>query len=171
VTVHLVVALIIVSLLLYATLVAFFPESTPASARRRPAFTWTAILLVVTTLAQVTLGAQVRGRIDDALTAGTPRAEALATVGTYDLWHRELSLAVFGLAIVLLLLMWRRQERAHALIRATCALVTLVLLQLGLGVSLAYAGLTPAVQVAHLTGASLVLGAATVTVLLARWLP
>ncbi len=172
VTVHLVVALIIVSLLLYATLVAFFlKQSAAASARRRPLFTATAMVLLLATLAQVTLGAQVRGRIDDALAAETPRADALATVGAYDLWHRDLALVILGLALLLLLVMRKRREHAVALIRATYALVALVFLQLCLGVSLAYVGLTPAVQVAHLTGASLLLGAATITVLLARWLP
>ena len=40
-----------------------------------------------------------------------------------------------------------------------------------LGVTMAYVALTPPAQVAHLTASSLLLGAETILVLLARWLP
>jgi heme A synthase len=49
--------------------------------------------------------------------------------------------------------------------------VLLVLTQLAVGVSMAYISLTPPAQVAHLTASSLILGAETVVLLLARWLP
>ena len=47
----------------------------------------------------------------------------------------------------------------------------LVLMQILVGVSMAYGSLTPAGQVAHLTASSLILGTETVLLLLARWLP
>ena len=49
-------------------------------------------------------------------------------------------------------------------------LAALVAVQIVLGVTLAYAGLTPPAQVAHLTLASLLLGSETVLFLLASWL-
>jgi cytochrome c oxidase assembly protein subunit 15 len=172
VTAHLVVALIIVSLLLYATLFAFFGASARRTAPQgRRALAWTTLLLIAVTLGQVTLGALVRGGIDEAVTLGTPRSDALATVGWPDRWHRDLALVVFGLVLVQLLQIWSRREHHPALIRATYATVALVLAQLALGLSLAYVGLTPAAQVAHLSAASLLLGAQTVMFLLARWLP
>jgi heme A synthase len=74
VTVHLLVALVIVSLLLYATLYAFYKLDPRPAARRPTAATtamqrrlaWATLGLIVVTLAQVTLGAQVRGRVDAA---------------------------------------------------------------------------------------------------------
>jgi cytochrome c oxidase assembly protein subunit 15 len=172
VTVHLIVALVIVSLLLYATVFAFFAET---SRRRwsagRPALAWTTLLLIVVTLGQVALGAQVREGIDEAIGAGTLRAAALAAVGAYDRWHRDVSLVVLGLVLVVLLQIWSGREQHPALVRATYLMVVLVAGQLGLGLSLAYLGLTPAVQIAHLTVASLLLGTQTVMFLLARWLP
>jgi cytochrome c oxidase assembly protein subunit 15 len=171
VTVHLVVALIIVSLLLYATVFAFFGDDRTRTPGARRALAWSTLLLIAVTLGQVALGAQVRGRIDDALTAGTARSQALATVGQFDRWHRDAALVVFGLVLIVLLQVWSRHPAEPPLVRAAYAMVGLVVAQLLLGLSLAYLGLTPPVQIAHLTAASLLLGVETVMFLLARWLP
>jgi cytochrome c oxidase assembly protein subunit 15 len=172
VTAHLLVALVIVSLLLYATVFAFFADDPRRrlSAGRR-SLAWTTILLIVVTLGQVALGAQVREGVDEALAAGTARADALATVGAFDRWHRDVSLVVLGLVLIVLLQIWSSRERHPTLVRATYVMVALVAVQLGLGLSLAYVGLTPAIQIAHLSAASLLLGTQTVMLLLARWLP
>ena len=171
VTVHLIVALVIVSLLLYATLYAFFGDARSAARHGRAALAWTTLVLIVVTLGQVALGAQVRGGIDDAITAGTARSNALAVVGDYDRWHRDGSLVVFGLVLIVLLQVWSGYASETPLVRAAYVLIALVVVQLVLGVSLAYIGLTPAAQIGHLTAASLLLGAETVMFLLARWLP
>jgi cytochrome c oxidase assembly protein subunit 15 len=172
VTAHLLVALIIVSLLLYATVFAFFVDSPRRSVSgSRQILAWTTILLIVVTLGQVALGAQVRERVDEALSAGTQRAEALATAGDFDRWHRDVSLVVLGLVLIVLLQIWSSREQHPALVRTTYVMVALVAVQLGLGLSLAYVGLTPAMQIAHLSAASLLLGTQTVLFLLARWLP
>jgi cytochrome c oxidase assembly protein subunit 15 len=171
VTAHLIVALVIVSLLLYATVFAFFPQPTRTASRRRRPLTWTTLLLIVVTLGQVALGAQVRERVDEALGAGIVRADALATVGAYDRWHRDVSLVVLGLVLVVMLQVWSRHEHHPTLVGTMYVMVALVAAQLGLGLSLAYLGLTPPAQIAHLTAASLLLGAETVLFLLARWLP
>jgi cytochrome c oxidase assembly protein subunit 15 len=172
VTAHLVVALVIVSLLLYATVFAFFIETPghPASSARR-ALAWTTLLLIGVTLGQVALGAQVREGVDEAIAGGILRSDALATVGAYDRWHRDVSLMVLGLVLVVLLQIWSRREHHPGLVGSTYVMVGLVAAQLGLGLSLAYLGLTPPAQIAHLTLASLLLGAQTVIFLLARWLP
>lgn len=172
VTAHLVVALIIVLLLLYATLFAFFQDRSVGVAKgRRAALVWTTAVLIGVTLLQIGIGAQVRAGVDDALGSGVVRDAALATVGPPDRWHRDVSLLVLGVALVVLLQIWQRHEQQRPLIRAIYVMVGLVVLQLFLGVTLAYLSLTPAVQIVHLTAASLLLGAETVTFLLARWLP
>ena len=171
VTVHLLVALVIVSLLLYSTLFALFQQQTPGARGHRRGLTLTTAALIVVTLVQITVGAQVREGVDHALSAGVLRGDALATVGEYDRWHREGSLMVLGLVLVALLQVWQRRESQRAVLRAVYGMVGLVVLQLGLGLTLAYASLTPAAQVGHLTAASLLLGAQMVTFLLARWLP
>jgi heme A synthase len=70
--------------------------------------------------------------------------------------------------VTLLVLKRHRQERP--IVRAAMAVGALVFLQILIGVSMAYVSLTPAAQVGHLTASSLILGAETVLLLLARWL-
>lgn len=174
VTVHLIVALIIVSLLLYATAYAIIRP--PAGRRRRlTPLVATTVLLMAVTVGQVVLGAQVRGHVDEALDANTPRANALSAAGALDYWHRDLGLVVFALTVVTILIVWNgvgtheRVAPARALRRTAHAVTALVALQLGAGVLMAYGGLPPAAQVAHLVLAALLLGAQTLLLLLARW--
>ncbi len=173
VTAHLVVALVIVSLLLYATVFAFFRDTAPAplvSAKRRALATWTLILIAVTLL-QVGLGTQVRGAVDEAMRLGGSRFTALASAGAFDRWHRDTAVVVFGLVLLIAVQIGRKERREPTLVRAAFALAILVAVQIALGLTLAYMGLTPATQIAHLSGASLLLGAETVLLLLVRWLP
>jgi cytochrome c oxidase assembly protein subunit 15 len=173
VTVHMVVALVIVSLLLYATVYAFFVQGAahPVHGTARRALAWTTVALILVTLFQVVLGTQVREGIDAALDAGVARADALATVGIVDYWHREAAWFVIALTAVMAGLVWTRHDGEVALSRAAMVVIALVGVQLLLGVAMAYISLTPSAQVAHLTGSSLLLGAETVVFLLARWLP
>jgi cytochrome c oxidase assembly protein subunit 15 len=170
VTVHMLVALVIVSLLLYATVHAFFAGSgRTVTARGRRPLLWTLAVLIVVTLLQVTLGTQVRERIDAALSRGVARNEALSTVGQFDIWHREAALVVIAGTVAALWLLRRQQRRQRELVRAAAVMAGLTALQIVLGATMAYATLTPPVQVLHLTGSSLLLGAQTVVLLLARW--
>jgi cytochrome c oxidase assembly protein subunit 15 len=173
VTVHMLVALVIVSLLLYATVYAFFAANGTARtalAARQPLST-TLVVVILITLAQVTLGTQVRERIDEALGSGVARSDALSTVGAFDMWHRDLALLVVAGTAAAGWLVWRRHRLEAALVRATGAMVVLVIAQVVFGVTMAYGSLAPSAQVAHLAGSSLLLGAETVVLLLARWLP
>ena len=172
VTAHMVVALVIVQLLLWATLESLRQDDAPpaadAPARRQLGWiTWatTALLLV-----QVGLGTQVRGRVDDLLDAGVPRAEVLASVGDLDALHRDLAAVVTFAVVGLWLWAWTR-FRQHVLIqRAASAALAFVVLQILAGMTLAGLALPPAAQVTHLTVSSLLLGALTALALVAwRW--
>lgn len=173
VTAHLIVALIIVSLLLYATVYALFAAGNPNHrvTNHRAMLSRAALILILVTLAQVAIGAHVRGGVDAALDGGTARSAALATVGAVDMWHRNAALLVFGGSLLLMLLVWSRHPFERALVRSAYAVVAFVALQIVIGLVLAYVNLPPAAQVAHLTASSLLLGAETVLFLLARWLP
>lgn len=172
VTAHMVVALVIVQLLLWATIESLrHDDARPAPdapARRQLGWiTWatTALLLV-----QVGLGTQVRGRVDDLLDAGVPRVEVLAGVGDLDTLHRDLA-AVVTLAVVALWIWTFTRFAGHAIIqRMASAALAFVVLQILAGMLLAGASLPPPAQVTHLTVASLLLGALTALALVAwRW--
>lgn len=157
VTVHMIVALVIVQLLLFATIDSLSRINLRALIARG----WPALALIVVTLVQIALGTQVRGAVDVALDAGTARHLALATVGRLDVLHRDLAVAVLAGAAGLALWLLARRA-APPLLRWSWLVLSLAVVQVGLGVYLAYASLTPAAQVAHLTVASLLLGAETV---------
>ena len=165
VTAHLIVALVIVQLLLYATVGAY--AGSTGSTGPTGWLTNSVVALIVLTLIQVALGTQVRGGVDAALDANIPRSGALATVGWIDTLHRDSALIVFGGALVVMLRLWWKSPGARRLTRWAQAAAGLATLQVALGIVMAYVSLAPAAQVLHLTVASLLLGAETVLLLLA----
>ncbi len=169
VTVHLIVALVIVQMLLYVTVdrlrtdLKVCPHRPPCAQRRGVATNASGLsigVLILITLIQIALGTQVRGGVDAALDAGTARADALATVGTLDYLHRDAAIAVLLGAI--LLTAWLIARREKSLLPWSYAVLALAALQVAIGVVMAYVSLLPAAQVLHLTIASLLLGAETV---------
>ena len=161
VTAHLIVAIIIVQLLLYATVEA----STIAAERRSTPQSWWMLALIVLTLIQAGFGTQVRGHVDTAMDSGVARDAALATVGRLDYLHRDLAFAVVVGATLLTLWLLSRQS---PLIRWSFVILALAIVQVALGALMAYVSLIPAAQVGHLTLASLLLGAETVLWLFSR---
>jgi cytochrome c oxidase assembly protein subunit 15 len=125
---------------------------------------WPMLALMLLTLLQIGFGTQVRGAVDAALDSGVARDLALGTVGRLDFLHRDLAFAVlFASAAVVLRVLYRRQ--APSAIRWSLIVLSLAVVQVALGVVMAYWSLLPAAQVAHLTVASLLLGAQTVLLL------
>ncbi len=165
VTVHMIVALVIVQMLLYVTVRAF-PPSRPSTSAPQPISPF-AIALMVVTLVQIALGTQVRGGVDAALDAGVARNAALATVGTLDYLHRDAALVTL-LGAMLLVCWLVARGGGGQLLRWSWAVLGLAALQVAAGVVMAYVSLLPAAQVVHLTLASLLLGAETV-LLLVSW--
>lgn len=173
VTAHLVVAIVIVLLLVYATVFALYRvpavAGTAVPASRLRTFITVVLVMMAVTLLQVALGTQVRGSIDDALRAGVAREAALGTVGTFDSVHRTLALAVVSLAMLSMLVLWSSPGHPTRVARWTYAVVGLAALQIVVGVALAYVALVPPFQVVHLTVSSLLMGAQMVQLLVAYW--
>ena len=160
VTVHMIVALVIVQLLLFATV----DSLSRVNLGRLLARGWPVLALIVLTLLQIGFGTQVRGAVDSALDAGIARSSAISTVGRLDLLHRNFAFAVLAASAALSL--WLLSKRADAkLIRWSFVVLSLAIVQVALGAVMAYGSLVPAAQVAHLTVASLLLGAETVLLL------
>jgi cytochrome c oxidase assembly protein subunit 15 len=164
VTIHLIVALVIVQMLLFVTVEAFPRATKPSSPQAfkpsSPQALKPLIILIVLTLVQIGLGTQVRGGVDAALDAGTVRDAALATVGTLDYLHRNA--AVLVLLAAILITAWLTARRHTSLLYWSYAVLALAAFQVAIGVVMAYVSLLPAAQVLHLTIASLLLGAETV---------
>lgn len=162
VTAHLIVAVVIVQLLLYATFQAMAPQSHDTSDR---AIGIGAAVLIAVTLFQAGVGTQVRGTIDDVVNTGVARGSALATVGRLDVMHRDL--AFVTLIVATLLVLWLLSKRS-SLVSWGYVVLLLAIVQIAIGAYMAYGALVPAAQVLHLTIASLLLGAETVLWLQSR---
>jgi heme a synthase len=161
VTVHMIVALVIVQMLLYVTVSAPRVQRAPGVTGARAAM----LVLILITLAQIAFGTQVRGGVDTALDAGVARDLALGTVGRLDYLHRDLAFAVLAGSAGLWI--WLRSRRASPdVVRWALVVCVLAVAQVALGAVMAYGSLLPAAQVGHLTVASLLLGAETVVLLL-----
>jgi cytochrome c oxidase assembly protein subunit 15 len=166
VTAHLMVALVIVQLLLYATFTAFDRGSRAGqvSGAGKP-LGLSILALIGLTLLQVGFGTQVRERVDVALDSGLARDLVLGTVGRLDFLHRDLAFVVLLGATVLTL--WLLSKRS-SLVNWSLIVLALAVLQVALGAFMAYGAVLPAAQVGHLTLASLLLGAETVLWLMSR---
>jgi len=174
VTAHLMGALVVVTLLLYATVNALF------AGQRLPRVPPTRVWLLRATLVagalalvQLVLGTQVRGTLEDVARAnpGLPRDRWLDLVGLVDIGHKNLALMVVGACFVLVL----RARSAHrdepVLAWVALSALGLAAAQLGVGFGLAALALPPPLQVAHLVIACALLGALTVLGLLTSRLP
>lgn len=170
VTAHLVVALVIVQLLLWATVEAFTPRDRATATTADRPLGWTAWAVTALLLVQIAIGTQVRGGVDDALES-VPRDQALAAVGSVDRTHRDVA-AVVALAVIgLWVWTWQRHGPRTALVRAASVAAACLVAQIAVGVVLTGLALPPPAQVAHLTVASLMLGALTWLALLAWRIP
>ena len=173
VTAHMLVALVIVQLLLWATVESLVADAhaAPPAPARLGLFGWAAWAATALLLVQVGFGTQVRGAVDDAL-PGLPRGDVLASIGAIDTWHRELA-AVVALAVIGLWVWAWLGHAAHAPLRHTAsAALGAVVVQIAAGMALAAFALPPAAQVIHLTVSSLLLGALTALALVAwKWPP
>src|SRR5438874_8219796 len=109
VTAHMIVALVIVQLLLYATVRAWRKAAGPLS----PFL----IVLILVTMIQIGLGTQVRGAIDAAIDNGVPRVSALASVGLLDHLHRDVALVVLAGSFLIVICLSARSPDEKTLIR------------------------------------------------------
>ncbi len=164
VTAHLIVAIIIVQLLLYATYMSG-EAGRAGEAGGAGKVSLVVASLIGLTLIQAGLGTQVRGAVDHALDSGIARELAVGTVGRLDYLHRDLAFVL--LMASTLLTLWLLSKRSSH-VSWSFVVLALAIAQIGVGLYMAYGYLLPAAQVAHLTLSSLLLGAETVLWLKSR---
>ena len=168
ISVHMVVALIILNVLaftIYRSMRDVLSVNLPVGLRFRLLAVVGGLLAV--TWMQIVLGSQVREAVAAVMAHDPPlpRQEWLGEVGAIDMVHRSFS----WLVVVGSIFFFRavRPLSPRSALRDLAALNnSVVVVQIGLGVGLAYAGLPPALQIFHLVCAALM----TVVQALALWL-
>jgi cytochrome c oxidase assembly protein subunit 15 len=168
---HLIFALLIVTLLLYATFVAIRlrEPAGPAAGPERKKLARFSVGVIGTLLLQIYLGTLVRGGMEVAVDANPdlPRAAWLGAVAAQDQIHRGMA-ALVVLAVAALMLQIRTHfANDRALIRWATLAAVLAATQIAVGMILGRMALPPVAQVLHLSIASLLLGALIVVALLA----
>lgn len=162
-TAHMVLALVLVCLLVYAHLSARYGVSALVPAEQRSLGGW-GVLVGLALLAQAGLGTRVRALIDHLAAADVPRAEWLPLGWWPDLAHRQFAVLILAACAGLFLAVKKRVPH-HPGMRAW-ALYTMLLAgaQIALGLGLAYGAVPRPLQVAHLLFGSLMLGTLSVFV-------
>jgi heme a synthase len=161
-TLHLVVALVIAGLLVYAFMASVPVNETSAGfsgGLRRPA-----LLAATALLAQITLGALVRGEVQDLQTATQlPRSEWFAHLSGLARYHQQLAVPVAAALAYVSFLGLRAGGAFRWSHRLSQLLLVLLSVQVLAGYALAYFSFPPLAQVLHLWVATLLM--ATLTVL------
>ncbi len=159
ITIHMVVALLIVNVLMYAFFKAMSGRlSFKLNDTQVQAMKWIVIPLLIVTLLQIILGAQVREALEGISNAypDLERAAWINEVGWIDQIHRTASWLVLGFGIWL----WYRARNFGAPIQMTrlsMVINALILLQIIGGIILVYFGLPPAFMTIHLLAASMLI--------------
>ncbi len=167
ITVHMILALVIVNVLLYG---AFKATSEFVSIEidlglRKKIYRVTIGLLVLTTI-QLVLGTQVREAID-AIKLTTERANWVDQSGTIFLIHRSFSWLV-AIAGAYLFYIVKSRGVTGVLYKLSFANILLILIQIGGGVVLEFFEMPPAFQVVHLVGIALMVCAQFLLILIVR---
>ncbi len=162
VTVHMMLALVIVGVLVYAAVraerksAAFEAAFEAVRASRRVRGLLIAAVLV--SAVQIVLGTQIRERVDEAALAVAERSEWVAEVGTPLLVHRTLSLIVLALNLALWAGLRRASARGGLLDLLGNSLLTILVLEIAAGAVLYYFALPAVLQPVHLLLAAILAG-------------
>ena len=169
ITIHMVMAMIIVNVLLYATYRANRERwSYPLDANNRAFFKKIGILLLVVTMIQLVLGTQVREMVDVAKnTLDLPREMWLNTEDLLYRIHRSFSWFVLILAGVLFFKI--KKEHVRGIFRRIgFTIVLLIILQMFLGLGMERLGMPGVFQLLHLVSVAVLICAEFLFVLISN---
>lgn len=168
VTAHMVVAIGIVFVLLYAVARSYSGIVRVEKVTSRPLLNRLILLAGGLMLAQVVLGTQVREAIDGVVAriGYENRQSWIGELGLEFYVHRSFSLLVLAVHGYLIYQLRRAIRERGLLHRFTLALMMLVLVEIGTGIAMAYFGVPAFLQPIHLTLAIAALGIQFVVFLL-----
>ena len=159
ITIHMILAMAIMSVLLYATYKATEKRWLIAidNQTRRWLFVLSLVLFCLT-MTQLVLGTEVREAIDKVAKGASalPREMWIANIGSIDEIHRSFSWTVFLTGIGLFVLN-RKWTESKLLNKLSLGILMMIILQIVLGAGLYYLGMPPVYQVLHLTGIAILI--------------
>lgn len=171
ITIHMMLALVIVNVLVYASFksTSEFIKIELAETVKKKLFIVGSLLLGLT-LVQLVLGTQVREAVDiikESQSIVPPRSEWIPQIGEIFLIHRSFSWLVLIVGAVLVFLAYQ-QKLSGTISKIIYLNFILILSQILAGVVLEYFDMPPAFQVVHLVGIALMVCAQFLMLLLVR---
>lgn len=170
ITIHMVVAMLILSVLLFATFRAMnrrLQITISTSVKKR--LLWVAGIIFLLTMVQMVLGTQVREQVDIAKNVlNLERENWLESMDVLYAIHRSFS---WLLVIATAGLVWLQQRAGvHKRLQVTGWIVTgLILFQMLLGLGMDRLGMPGALQVLHLTSVAILICAEMIYILITRF--
>ena len=158
VTVHMLLALVIVALLIDAVVRSRPPIALEGSGAATPRVAWALTAALLLSIVQIVLGTQVREQVDELALQGLQRSAWIAELGSLVLVHRSLSIAVVIANVYVWLQLRRRLSALTAAARWAAILVALVVLEAAVGALLYYFSVPALLQPLHLLFAALMAG-------------
>jgi heme a synthase len=168
ITLHMMLAMVIMALLLLAAYKAVSEQiSLRLDAGLRTSVLRLSIALLVLSLIQMGIGTQLREAIDTVIRTmpDLERGQWLAETGLIDAIHRSFSWSVLIVLGLLARRVWRAPSSPQWLKTQTAVSGGLILLQVVVGIGMAYGGMPAVLQVVHLSGSSILIAAQLVLVL------
>ena len=160
ITLHMLLAIIIVFILLYAVARSFTKVIIVEDVKEAGSISFLLTALILVTLGQILLGTQVRETIDQVALAMSEslRSEWVGNLGGKFEMHRWFSLIVTGLHAVYFYRITRNNNGKGIIHRFSIGLIVLLTVEMITGLFLNYLGFPAFAQPIHLTIAILMLG-------------
>lgn len=156
ITIHMLIALVIVCLLIYVYHRSKRSGSSFSSSRLGK-LKWLVLVCLVLSLIQIVLGTQVREAID-VISEMMARSEWIENLGITFLVHRSYSLLLLGLHIYLLWMLMKEGIRRKELLAPTKWLLAIVIIEIVSGAIMAYFAVPAFIQPIHLLLGSIIIG-------------
>lgn len=162
VTVHMLVALAILAISIYTYFQAVVLRNRKILAKQSSKWArLLVVILLILTIIQITLGTEVREKIDAVSSAmdNLNRSVWVSQVGLNFNLHRDLAIAVLAGCVVLYLIIRNKYNLNGIQFRYISVVLILAVLQIIVGLVLSYLGLPPVAQALHIVLATLFFGA------------
>jgi cytochrome c oxidase assembly protein subunit 15 len=152
VTVHMLVAIVLVFLLIYTVARSFTGKINIASIEGKSHINKILYFLLATSVIQIVLGTQVREAIDEIAASlnGSGRETWISELGIGFYIHRSLSSLILAAHLYLLYLLRKNTIKSAVITKYTVALISIVLLEIIAGIGMAYFGIPAFLQPIHL---------------------
>ena len=162
ITLHLVLALIIIGLLIYASMHAHYIRSPLAERESKypNKLKVFVIVLIVITLVEIILGTEIRAGLDISR-KNNPMVDSyflLKMLGSFKYIHSILGIALIWIVYMIKKYVSLSDNPSQIMNLSVSSIIFLILFQLIIGESLVFLRVEPLLQLFHLWGASLILG-------------